>query len=143
MIKPLSLFPGLFACVLASGTCSAATPPDHLILGTWTLRPANQTCTEVYFFKGDGTALITSAEEVAESAYEISLEPSEAGFYRYTDRITKDNGKKDCAGNVTAPGEGSINFIAFHESGEMFVMCRTESLEHCLGPFLRVHGEGS
>jgi hypothetical protein len=121
----------------------AAPPADHPILGTWTLTPANQTCTETYFFKADGTMLVTSAEEVAESDYVISDEPSDSGFYRYTDKIIKDNGKKDCAGNVTQPGEGSLNFIAFHQSGEMFVMCREESLEHCLGPFRRVHGEGS
>ena len=142
-MNPLVILTGLVGAVAVAASCSAAPPPDHPILGTWTLTPANQSCTETYFFKSDGSTLVTSAEEVAESAYDIAAEPSDAGFYRYTDKITKDNGKKDCAGNVTPPGETSVNFIAFHRSGEMFVMCREESLEHCLGPFRRVHGEGS
>jgi hypothetical protein len=131
--------------MLAVGPGEAATPvsPDHPILGTWTLTPDNQTCTEIYFFRRDGTALITSAEEVAESDYEIAAAPDAEGFYRYSDRIVKDNGKKDCAGNVTLPGAGSTNYIAFHRSGGMFVMCQTASLERCLGPFRRAQGEGS
>jgi hypothetical protein len=142
-MKPFANLAGLVVAVAVAASCNAAPSSDHPILGTWTLTPANQTCTEVYFFKRDGTMLVTSAEEVAESDYEIAPDPSDSGFYRYTDKITQDNGKKDCAGNVTLPGETSLNFIAFHQSGEMFVMCREESLEHCLGPFKRMHGEGS
>jgi hypothetical protein len=144
-MRPRHLLACLFLGTAAAGPVGAAAPvpADHPILGTWTLTPAEQTCTETYFFRRDGTALITSAEEVAESDYEISGEPDAGGFYRYTDRIVKDNGKKDCAGNVTLPGQGSTNYIAFHRSGEMFVMCQTASLERCLGPFRRAHGEGS
>ncbi|MEO7578983.1 MAG: hypothetical protein ABIT83_15350 [Massilia sp.] len=129
---------------LAVGIEAAAAPPlpaDHPILGNWRLTLDGGRCSEVYHFRGDGTSLVTSALEVAESEYEIPAKPSAKGFYRMTDRITKDNGKKDCSGEVTKIGSRATNFIQFHPSGDLFLMCVSESLDACIGPFERIAGQ--
>jgi hypothetical protein len=126
--------------VVAASIFFAITPslvkpiaPDHPIVGTWkiTLPLSDGPCDEIYSIRPDGTALVTSAEEISESVYEISDDPSEKGFYRWVDTITKDNGKKDCLGHV------ATNYIVFHSSGDMFLICIEERLESCIGPFAR------
>ncbi|HAK92433.1 MAG TPA: hypothetical protein DCP94_12665, partial [Massilia timonae] len=77
---------------------------DHPILGIWRLAVPATHCLETYRFRADGTTLVTSAAEISESVYTIPNEPDPDGFYRLTDRVTKDNGKPDCSGNVMKPG---------------------------------------
>ncbi|MBI1397226.1 MAG: hypothetical protein GC151_14735 [Betaproteobacteria bacterium] len=116
--------------------------PDHPILGTWayTFALPDGTCTEVYRFRQDGTTLVTSAGEVAETRYEISTQPDENGFYRLVDTIVKDNGQKDCSGLVMQVGHTATRYLQFDPSGEEFVICEQASLDACFGPLLRVHG---
>ena len=126
-------------CVLPGA--QAAPPADHPILGIWKLSLPDLGCSETYRFRGDGTTLVTSAEEVSESEYLIPDKPSAKGFYRLDDRIVKDNGKKDCSGAIMKVGTQATNFIRFHPSGSLFLMCRDETMEACIGPFQRVEGE--
>ena len=87
--------------LLALGVQGAvAAPPaqNHPILGIWRLSLPEIGCSETYHFRGDGTTLVTSADEISESEFRIPDQPSEKGFYKLEDRIVKDNGKKDCAG---------------------------------------------
>ncbi len=116
--------------------------PDHPFVGTWkiTLPLSGGTCDEIYHIRPDGTRLVTSGEEEAESEYEISDGPSEKGFYKWVDTITKDNGKKDCLGGITPVGDVATNYIVFHPSGDMFLLCIEESLDRCVGPFVRQKG---
>jgi hypothetical protein len=116
--------------------------PDHPFVGTWkiTLSLSNGTCDEIYSVRVDGTTLVTSAEEVGESEYKISEGPSEKGFYRWIDTVTKSNGKKDCLGQITPVGDVATNYIVFHPSGDMFLICIEESLDRCVGPFVRQKG---
>jgi hypothetical protein len=119
----------------------AAPPADHPILGIWKLSLPELSCSETYRFRADGTTLVTSAEEVSESEYRIPAKPSARGFYRLDDRIVKDNGKKDCAGAIMKPGTTATNYIRFHPSGALFLMCADETMNTCIGPFERVQGE--
>lgn len=135
-------------CLLLLANSAIAAPPmpieaNHPILGTWVLPIANGKCLETYYFRADGSTLVTSAEEVAETAVEISPKPSRRGFYRWIDKLVKDNGKKDCSGKISKVGTESTSFIRFLDSGEKFVVCQDESLEACFGPLLRVHGQDS
>lgn len=114
---------------------------DHPILGTWKITLPDVKCDEVYRFRADGTAFITSAEEIAESEFEIAAKPSAAGYYKWVDKIVKDNGKKDCSGQITSPGEAATNYLRFHQSGDMFLMCEKEDINTCIGPFVRVRGD--
>ncbi|MBQ5950467.1 hypothetical protein KBW98_23510 [Massilia sp. ST3] len=124
-----------------SGLAAAAPPADHPILGIWRLSLPELGCSETYRFRGDGTTLVTSADEVSESEFKIPDKPSAKGFYRLEDRITKDNGKKDCSGAIMKVGTRATNFIRFHPSGALFLMCSDETMESCIGPFERVNGE--
>lgn len=114
---------------------------DHPILGIWRLAVPDTDCLETYRFRADGTTLVTSAAEISESVYTIPNEPDPEGFYRLTDRITKDNGKPDCSGNVMKPGANATHFVRFHPSGKLFLLCADASIEACIGPFTRVRGE--
>jgi hypothetical protein len=87
--------------------------------------------------------LVTSADEVSESEFHIPAEPSDKGFYKLVDTVVKDNGKEDCMGQVMKVGARATNFIRFHPSGTLFLMCATESMETCIGPFRRVIGAGT
>jgi hypothetical protein len=136
---------GLFLMLtLASQGAVAAGPVparNHPLLGIWKLELPEIGCSETYHFRGDGTSLVTSAEEVAESEFQVPDKPSSKGFYKLDDRITKDNGKKDCAGQVTKVGTHATNYIRFHPSGVLFLMCADESMRACIGPFERVMGQ--
>lgn len=118
-----------------------ARASDHPILGIWRLEVPDTNCSETYRFRADGTTLVTSAAEISESVYTIPNEPDAEGFYRLTDRITKDNGKPDCSGNVMKPGANVTHFVRFHPSGKLFLLCAEASIEACIGPFTRVRGE--
>ncbi|TXG02392.1 hypothetical protein [Massilia arenae] len=118
-----------------------APASDHPILGIWRLEVPDTNCSETYRFRADGTTLVTSAAEISESVYTIPNEPDAEGFYRLTDRITKDNGKPDCSGNVMKPGANVTHFVRFHPSGKLFLLCAEASIEACIGPFTRVRGE--
>ena len=128
---------------LLSATCAVlAQPPraNHPLVGTWKITLPDGTCTETYIVRRDGTTLVTSAEEVAESEFELSDEPSEKGFYKWVDKIVKDNGKKDCSGEVMVLGHIATNYILLHPSKNQFLMCEAEDIKTCIGPFVRVKG---
>lgn len=135
----------VFLAVGTSGPLAAPLPPaqNHPIVGIWRLALPEARCAEVYRFRPDGTTLVTSAEEVSESEYQIPAEPSPKGFYRLTDTVVKDNGKQDCAGEIMKVGSKATHFILFHPSGALFLMCADESMETCIGPFHRVFGQGA
>ena len=132
----------LFSVLTSVPTGALAAPPaDHPILGIWKLSLPDLGCSETYRFRADGTTLVTSAEEVSESEFRIPDKPSAKGFYRLEDRIVKDNGKKDCSGAIMKVGTRATNFIRFHPSGALFLMCADETMNTCIGPFERVQGE--
>ena len=139
----------MFSLALTAGAgatgAALAAPPSaaHPILGIWRLTLPDGSCSETYRFRGDGTTLVTSADEVSESEFAIPAEPSTKGFYKLEDRIVKDNGKKDCSGAIMKVGTKATNYIQFHPSGALFLMCVNETLDRCIGPFERVPGQGT
>lgn len=136
------LLAGLAFCLLSSASHAAAPSASHPLLGIWTLTIPQLACSETYHFRGDGTTLVKSASEVSESEFTITEKPSAKGFYKFDDHVVKDNGKEDCAGDITKPGERATNYIRFHPSGARFVMCRDETMEACIGPFERAPAQG-
>jgi hypothetical protein len=141
--------PGLLAVILAVlAGLVAAEPPrrpksTHPIIGTWAFMVPDTDCEETYYMRRDGTSLVTSGEEVSESVYQIDDELSAKGFYKSTDKLVKDNGKMDCSGEVMKVGNEVTNYIRFHPSGDMIIICRNESLDACFGPLHRVQGQNS
>jgi hypothetical protein len=130
---------GLFIA-LCCGTFAAAAPPaaHHPILGTWKLKLPDIDCTEIYRFRSNGTTLVTSADEVTETEFEISADPSSKGYYQLADTIVKDNGARDCSGEKMAIGNKVTVFVRFAPSQDSFLMCKTEALDACIGQFFRV-----
>ena len=139
----------LWALLVVSTVPSCAQTPrppaaNHPILGTWTVSVPGTTCSEVYTFRADGTRTYSSGEERGESAFEISAARSERGFYALTDTVTHNNGKPDCSGGTTPVGDKVTLFIMFHpKNTNEFIMCYTESLSDCVGPFKRVRDGAS
>jgi hypothetical protein len=130
------------AAAPAARAAAAAPSASHPLLGIWVLSIPQLGCSETYHFRGDGTTLVKSAQEVSESEFTVAEKPSAKGFYRLEDRIVKDNGKQDCSGEIMQVGTRATNYLRFHPSGGRFVMCKEESMEACIGPFERLPAEG-
>ncbi len=132
----------LVAIVLGSIILSVAraAPPanDHPVLGDWTITNKDGSCSETYRFHSDGTMFVSSGDEVAEVSYEISPSPSRKGFYRWAHKTEKDNGKNDCSGKVTKPGDGATWYIQLDQSQQLMMVCRAESTDACYGPMHRI-----
>ena len=101
--------PLLFALALSSITAVAAPPAadppsaptaplraDHPFLGAWQITRRDDDCAEVYRIDRSGRTLITSADEVAQSSFTMSDQPSPRGYYKWVDTLVKDNGPKHC-----------------------------------------------
>jgi len=140
-MKPLHRVAALALAAVVTGAGATPLRADHPILGVWRLELAEEACTETYRIRADGTALVTSAQEVAETAFEIADQPDGQGFYRAVNRIVKDNGKVDCSGHVTQPGQDIATFILIHPSGDQFLMCQRADTRSCIGPLVRVKGD--
>ncbi|OEZ57169.1 hypothetical protein [Duganella sp. HH105] len=128
---------------LLMAAAGASPPPvrqSHPVIGTWRITMPDGSCSETYRIRSDGTTLVFSNEEVAESTFSISDQPDKDGFYKEVDTIVKDNGKRDCLGDVSEVGHSSTTYLLFHPSGDMFLMCVERRTDKCLGPFIRVKG---
>jgi hypothetical protein len=143
LARPLAMSVA-FLCTALAVQGAAAAPPSatHPLLGIWVLPIPQLGCSETYHFRGDGTTLVKSAQEISESEFTVSERPSAQGFYKMEDKVVKDNGKQDCAGAVTKVGARATNFLRFHPAGTTFVMCRDDRGQACIGPFQRLPGEG-
>jgi hypothetical protein len=148
----LGVLPGVLAGVLLvmgpgmATDAAAAGPPegkplrsDHPIIGAWALRADDSGCTEIYRISREGTSLVTSADEVAQTRFEVSDKPSAKGYYKWVDTIVKDNGKKDCSGKVTKP-HTTTSYILMNETNKAFISCQNESTKACIGPFMKIEG---
>jgi hypothetical protein len=131
---------------LGMATAAAAGPPeskplrsDHPIIGAWALRADDSGCTEIYRISREGTSLVTSADEVAQTHFQVSDRPSAKGYYKWVDTIVKDNGKKDCSGKVTKP-HTTTSYILMNETNKAFISCENESTKACIGPFVKIEG---
>ncbi len=142
MPRPLAIALLATATLLAAPAAVAASPyADHPLVGSWRFDVPNTGCHEVYRFRADGTSVVTSGAEIAESVYEVAQKPSSKGFYAWTDTIVKDNGKEDCSGQITSVGRKVTNYIRFDRAAQRFVVCREESLDACFGPLRRMGGD--
>ena len=70
-----------------AGAASAAAPAaDHPVLGRWSVSTVDGTCTETYRFAADGTAVITSGQQLSQIAFDIAPAAGDRGFYRFNGR---------------------------------------------------------
>ena len=129
-----------FASAWAAPATAGAQPAEnHPLVGKWTwTRSANQ-CTEVYEFRPDGTALVTSGDERTDNVYTVAPKPDARGFYKLELRVTKDHGGKDCADlERDDTGQRNVNHVRFEADGRSHLWCRKPNLETCFGPLKRM-----
>ena len=129
--------------VMAHAALSATSFKDHPVLGTWKMSSKDGACIEIYRFHPDGTVFVTSGDEVAEVLFEISPGSSRKGFYRWTQKIAKDNGKSDCSGKSMKVGDAFTWFIQFDQSQQKMIVCKAEAIDLCFGPLQRIRDGGS
>ena len=128
----------LSAVALAQTVTRTPLPPDHPLVGTWRLEVPNTRCHEIYQIRADGTTHVTSATQAAESEFEMDLQPGPKGFYKWVDRITKDDGKPDCMGSIMEVGHVATNYLLLHRDKKRFLMCEKEDMKTCVGPLVRL-----
>jgi hypothetical protein len=141
LLRHLALFSSAIVCALPA--LADPVRGDHPIVGIWKLELPDGSCEETYRIRADGTSLVTSAGEISETRFTIDDKPDEEGFYKSQDTITKNNGKLDCSGNTMEVGKSATNYLLFHGSGNMFLMCYQRDTRACIGPFIRVRGSTS
>jgi hypothetical protein len=90
-----------------------------------------------YELRPNGTKLSMSGEERTESEFEISHVPSSSGFYKWTDKIAKNNRQPDCSGSRTELGHLAVNYVRVHPSGQRYLLCETEDMKSCFAEFMR------
>lgn len=134
------LLSGTVLALAASFVSAASLRTDHPIIGTWKIELPDGSCHEIYHIRRDGTMVVTSGAEISESDFTISDRPSAKGFYKWVDRVTKDNGRADCSGEITEAGHSATNFVLFNPAQDQFVICEDDTGEACIGPFIRLKG---
>ena len=140
----------LAAALLSIATALAAPPApdvptapvraDHPLLGAWQITRKDDGCAETYRVDRSGHTLVTSADEVAQTRFTLSDQPSAKGYYKWTDTLVKDNGKKDCWGQVTKPGKTTVRYVMMNPARNRFIVCNAEDGKQCFGPFVKVEG---
>ena len=94
------------------------------MVGKWQWTRSANKCTEVYDFRGDGTAPVTSGTETTDNVYTVAADPDVNGFYRMTIRTTKDHGGKDCANDESdSTGMESTNYLTFNPNRDQYLAC--------------------
>ena len=143
MKSPLLLALALSAAAAVAAPPDAPSAPlraDHPFLGAWQLTRRDDDCAEIYRIDRSGHTLITSADEVAQSTFTMTDQPSARGYYKWVDTLVKDNGKKDCWGQVTKPGKTTTRYVMMNPTHDRFILCTAEDGRECFGPFVRVEG---
>jgi hypothetical protein len=112
----------------------------HPLLGKWTWTRGSNNCTEIYDFRPDGTSHVQSGTEISDGLFMVSPEPNAAGFYVWTDQVTKDFGGRDCANSEDdSTGRTSTVYVQISpRRRDQIIVCYTAALDRCFGPLTRV-----
>lgn len=109
----------------------------HPLVGVWRIELSGGKCAEEYELRSDGTKISSSGEERNESEFMILPSARSAYWYKWVDKITKNNGKSDCMGSLTAVGHTAVNYVIVHPSGQRFALCEREDMNSCYAEFFR------
>ncbi len=129
----------LLVLICAQSQPTAAQPVAHPVIGTWSWTGFVGKCVETYQYRTDGIMLSTSGEAVTEWRYSITPQASEPGFYKLTQTSVRQNGKKDCSGDVLDEvGTAATVYLQINPAKDRHIVCKTGSLAACFGPLGRV-----
>ena len=128
----------LVLAVLQSCQPSVAQPVAHPVIGTWSWTGFAGKCVETWQYRNNGLMLATSGEAVTEWRYSITPQAGTSGFYKLTQTSARQNGKKDCAGDVVdEAGTAATVFLQINPAQDRHIVCKNESLAECFGPLGR------
>lgn len=132
----------LISLLFTTASCAqefqrAPLPSDHPLVGRWRIELPQFRCFEEYEVREDGTRSAIAGQERNESEFVVSLVPSAKGFYKWTDKIVRNNGKPDCTGSFTPLGHVATNYILLHSDRNRFLLCEREDISTCIGPYIR------
>ena len=123
----------------AADTSPTSAKPPHPIVGTWNWQLFGGKCTETLQYRADGVMLSTSGDAVTEWRYTLGAATGPKGFYKVVETSVRQNGKKDCSGDVVdEAGTETEKFIQLSPAKNRLLVCKTESLAACYGPLQRV-----
>lgn len=130
----LFLFLGIAQCAHATDARSL----KHPLYGYWEARLTDSACVESYWFREDGSAIMTSGDEQLEARYEVSPQPDEHGFFVLKHRVTLSNHAKDCTQQTSEVNTEQTSYLLFQPDGLSFISCDNDdpSLESCFGPMV-------
>ena len=118
---------------------SVAQPVTHPVIGTWSWSGFAGKCVETWQYRNDGVMLATSGDAVTEWRYSITPQAGASGFYKLALTSVRQNGKKDCAGDVVdEAGISASLFLQINPARDRHIVCKNESLVECFGPLGRV-----
>jgi len=137
-----AFYSGLFMLLCASAATAqemkaAPLRTDHPLVGAWKIELPELSCYEMLNLRANGTKRTMSGKEISESIFQMSAYPSRRGFYKWVDKIIKNNGKPDCTGDITPIGDIAVSYIYLHPDGTRFLLCAAENLNECIGPYVR------
>lgn len=141
---PMKIAPILvifFASANVFGAANIPTKPPfgHPLIGKWTWTRSANNCTEIYDYRSDGTAPVSSGTEKTDNVFSVSDMPDANGFYLMTIKTTKDYGGKDCGDDESDnTGMESTNYILFNRDRSQYIACMQPTLDKCFGPLRRV-----
>jgi hypothetical protein len=132
-------FASLTQLAHAADTPPTSAAPPHPIVGTWNWQLFGGRCLETLQYRAGGVMLSTSGDAVTEWRYTLDATPGVTGFYKVLETSVRQNGKKDCSGDVVdEAGTESEKFIQLSPAKDRLLVCKTESLAACYGPLQRV-----
>lgn len=118
-------------------------PADHPLVGRWRVDLPGTNCFEMYQIGADGSTKVSSGRQEAEAVLDLALTQSPKGFYKWVEKVVKENGKLDCLGQRVAVGSVATNYIILNAPSSEFLMCQAEDINTCVGPFVRQPKDGS
>jgi hypothetical protein len=124
--------------VPAPAPAALSVAAGHPVIGLWDIEVEDSGCHETYDVRPDGTVSVTSGRQMLDARFMVAPEPDEDGFYAWADQIVRDNGEPDCLGERAEVGQLAFSFLYFDHGQRQFLMCESESLDACIGPFRRL-----
>ena len=123
----------------AADAAPASTTAPHPIVGTWNWLLFGGKCTETLQYRANGVLLSTSGDAVTEWRYTLGAAPGAKGFYKVIETSVRQNGKKDCSGDVVDEAGTEVEkFIQLSPTKDRLLVCKSESLTACYGPLKRI-----
>jgi hypothetical protein len=139
--KELLLLVCAAALQMSPARAADEAPPAaaHPMVGTWSWTLFGGKCMETFQYRANSTMLSTSGEAVTEWNYTVTPQTTEKGFYRVAETSIRQNGKKDCSGDmVDETGTQNVKFIQLSPAKDRLIVCKAESLDACFGPLGRI-----